>query len=385
MTLPKPIALEEAAGRRWPLIVVGAGIAGCLLARQLAHLGVLLVDKTTHPRHKTCGGTLNARALEMLRRFGSLPLLDELGATRTQGVEWLLGSHRYFIDTPTGRAISRRALDEALLQRAVESGVDWLPGTRVLSSSIDGENRALTCQQPDGIRMKLETELVLACDGLHSILGKSAGLVDSQRSSAGSLIGCSIIVPRDIISAPPSARIRMAVGAEGYCGFVAVENDQWDVAAAVRMNGSNKRNPALAAADILTRAGVSHSLYTEGWTLTKPGLGQRPKAVIAERLALVGDAAGYVEPITGEGMAWAMEAAWLAARAFGRGWNHNAAHQYAMEWKQSIGRRRGFVHLAGMLARHPSLARLALTPLAGSSLLQHWVTGRLFAGEVPSP
>ena len=135
----------------------------------------------------------------------------------------------------------------------------------------------------------------------------------------------------------------MACGAGGYTGLVRLEDGRLDVAAAfdaawVRAAGG----PGRAAARLLREAGwpAPDRLEALPWRGT-PALTRRPRRVAAERLFVVGDAAGYVEPFTGEGMAWALASgaavAPLAARAVT--WRPELARRWADLHSRVVGRR----------------------------------------------
>ena len=82
MNLAATILPKAATHRLWDAIVVGAGPAGAMAARELARTGisVLLVDRARFPRYKVCGGCLNPRALRLLRKAGLGGLMARLGA-----------------------------------------------------------------------------------------------------------------------------------------------------------------------------------------------------------------------------------------------------------------------------------------------------------------
>ena len=84
MSIQNTISSSDAAGRRWDVIVVGAGPGGALLAGLLARSGkqVLLVDKGEFPRHKVCGCCLNGTSLAVLERCGLGSLVLKLGGSR---------------------------------------------------------------------------------------------------------------------------------------------------------------------------------------------------------------------------------------------------------------------------------------------------------------
>ncbi|HEX5270848.1 MAG TPA: FAD-dependent oxidoreductase, partial [Gemmataceae bacterium] len=143
MTTEATLTLAQAARQPWPVVVVGAGPAGALAARELARRGlaVLLVDRATFPRWKVCGCCLNVRALATLAaaglgalaaRLGAVPLLDVLLAGR---------GCRARVALPDGAVLSRTALDAALVGEAVCAGAAFLPRTRAVLGPVTGAAR----------------------------------------------------------------------------------------------------------------------------------------------------------------------------------------------------------------------------------------------------
>ncbi|MCH7991844.1 MAG: FAD-dependent monooxygenase, partial [Gemmatimonadetes bacterium] len=117
----------------WDAVVVGAGPAGSIAARQLARAGVsvLLVDRQRFPRWKVCGGCLGPAALRLLDSvgLGALPIRE--GAIRLERLALAAGGRRARIALRGTVALSRVALDGALVDAAVGEGVEFRDGVRV--------------------------------------------------------------------------------------------------------------------------------------------------------------------------------------------------------------------------------------------------------------
>jgi flavin-dependent dehydrogenase len=132
----------------------------------------------------------------------------------------------------------------------------------------------------------------------------------------------------------------MAVARHGYVGLVRVENNRLNVATAFDANFLRESgSPASAAIRILNDAGLPElgTLRDATWRGTPP-LTRTARPTALHRLLLVGDAAGYVEPFTGEGMAWALESGRNAASTV-----HNALENWSEEtcaqWHADYSRR----------------------------------------------
>lgn len=317
--MPATLALADAAARRWDVLVVGAGPAGALAARGAARAGLslLLVDRARFPRSKVCGGCLNAAALETLRQcgLGDLPL--RLGGRPLAKFRLAANGGSAELPLPGGVAVSRARFDAALAEQAVACGAHFLPGVSAVLRPIEnagGHNRRprnveLRC---NGSAVMAAARVVVAADGLNG------GLLNGDPSfrlhvAPAARIGAATILDAEAIGTDVYAAgtIHMACGRHGYVGLVRFEDDRLNVAAAldpsfVRRSGS----PGAAANAILHAAGLVPlpGLLTQRWKGT-PVLTRRRTPPAADRVFLVGDAAGYVEPFTGEGMAWALASA----------------------------------------------------------------------------
>src|SRR5439155_17458214 len=155
-----------------------------------------------------------------------------------------------------------------------------------------------------------------------SQLPNQADVVAMQTSNIRqcSRIGTAVIIDHGPSSYQPGT-IYMACGAEGYVGLVRLEDGRLNIAAAFDSEALRAPGHAGHVADkILHEAGLPHvpDILQLPWKGT-PGLTRRARHVAAERLFVLGDAASFVEPFTGEGIAWALGSAIavapLAARA----------------------------------------------------------------------
>ena len=186
----------------------------------------------------------------------------------------------------------------------------------------------------------------------------------------GSRIGAGVTVPADAV--PPffaNGTIFMATGRGGYVGLVRVEDGRLDVAAAfdvafVKAQGG----PGAAAEAVLGEVGWPRvpGLAELPWKGT-PALTRRAKQLGGERWFAVGDAAGYVEPFTGEGMAWAvMSAAALApiAAHAAHHWDASLVREWGAAHQRIIGKRQRACRVVSRVLRSPALTTFAVRALA---------------------
>jgi flavin-dependent dehydrogenase len=361
-----PGTLEEVAARLWDVVVVGAGPAGALAAYETARrgLGVLLVERAAFPRWKVCGSCLNGWALATLAGAGLGGLMDRLGAVPLDRLHLAARGRRARLPLPRGAALSRSAFDAALVEAAVAAGATFLPQTQAaLAGTTAGARRVRLSQE--GRQGELGARVVLAAGGLGTRLAVEEFTAPAE---TGSRIGAGAIADAGPAFYAPGT-IFMAYGEGGYVGLVRLEDGRLDVAAAL--------DPALvrragglgqAAAGVLAEVGFPAvpDLAAAAWRGT-PRLTRRASRLAAERVFVLGDAAGYIEPFTGEGIAWALAAAAavapLAARA-AHGWHPGLADDWARVYRRTIARRQLTCRAVTRLLRSAGLARVLIAVLA---------------------
>jgi flavin-dependent dehydrogenase len=380
MSLAPTLHLQDALRETWDLLVIGAGPAGCLLAQQAAHRGLLtlLVDAKPFPRDKVCGGCISARALAALRRLGLAHVVDSAGAAPLNAIELHCGLRAAELPLPSGAVLTRHALDAALATAAIAAGAEFLPETSAL---VDSEH-SLDCRRValrrGGESGELRTKLVIGADGL----GRASTRLVPELASRIALqakLGVGTVLEAKELPAPgrqayPLGRVVMTVAAEGYVGIARGEVGRTIVAAAVAPRFLKQhRTPAHAANAILATAGLPplDARNAAGWHGT-PLLTSYAQRVATARLFMLGDAAGYVEPFTGEGMAWAAEGAEaimpLVEQAC-TAWSPALIAEWEARYRSHIFRKQAFCRMLAVVLRQPWAASLALGLVRGSPAL----------------
>ncbi|MFM8953305.1 MAG: NAD(P)/FAD-dependent oxidoreductase [Planctomycetaceae bacterium] len=400
-------SLEAAAATRWDVVVIGAGPAGSSAALRTARHGlrVLVIDRGTMPRGKLCGCCLSTAAVGELSRLALAadrgPLARGVPLRR---ISVAAGGRVAPIDVRGGVTLSRETLDADLLAAAIAAGCHWLPQTTALS--IDEQPGPAepwvglaVRTSPDSRMARIEGRRVLVATGLGDQV-RLAGEASPSRSrtvAPGSRIGIGGVLPATAATLPPG-ELLMAVAATGYCGIVRLEDGRIDVAAAVDRHELAVMPPAAVVRRIVREAcgsgdvaaldGLESVVMRATPALTRSA----PLVEGTHRLVMrVGDAAGYVEPFTGEGMGWALAAGRLAAEAVVDRDRHAlapadvAADSYARAHARYFGPRHArcqrvatglrlprLVRLAVRAARlAPWAARLAVPAVTGSLTLDH--------------
>ena len=155
MNVPHPkstVSLTDAARRSWDAVVIGAGPAGALAARQAASAGqrTLLIDRSSFPRWKVCGCCVNGAAQQALQAVELDGLPDQLGARPLDRWQVLAPKSSFACPLPGGLALSREALDAALGEAGVELDAvllievpDDLIVQRITGRRMDPETNAI--------------------------------------------------------------------------------------------------------------------------------------------------------------------------------------------------------------------------------------------------
>ncbi len=284
------------------LVVIGAGPAGATAALRARSLGlsVALIDKARFPRAKLCGGGITGRCTAHLGDvYAALPVGLWLDATRVQ----IVAGARVVADlqdTPVISYTMRRDFDAALLAQALAAGVQDFTGCRI--GALDGCSVLLE----DGRR--LLGRVLIGADGVNSMVGR--GLFG--RAHDPDRIGFALEAEVPVVpgSADPVAVLDVTAAQWGY-GWVFPKASSLTVG----IGGVHGRNPDMKAtfhAWLLARGYDPAKLTIKGHHL--PFGDPRPNPGRGAVL-LAGDAAGFVDPITGEGIAWAVKSGQLAAEA----------------------------------------------------------------------
>lgn len=326
-TVAATITGAAAAAERWQAVVIGAGPAGTAVAWRLAAAGlrVILVDRHAFPRGKVCGCCLSRRALDELRSLGDGGLPE--GAVPLATVRLAHRGGSVGMPLPAGRVVSRERLDATLVGRAIAAGCHWLPHACVQSVDDRGDDGcAVALRVADAATVSITAELVVVATGLADhvrVAGGGAAASGAGRVEAGSRLGVGAVLSAEAGDLP-GGELVMAVGRDGYCGLVRLDDGRIDVAAALdRTAVARHTTPVRTVAHLLDEAFghdpwpvCADAILAASFRATPPLTRRAPLAAgAAGRILRVGDAAGYVEPFTGEGIGWALTSARILAAA----------------------------------------------------------------------
>ena len=291
----------------WDVVVIGAGPAGSTASYLMKKKGfsVLLIDRSEFPRTKVCGSCINLRALKLLESIGLKQVIDQHHPPSINKFHFGMNQQQFEFPLPGGRALSRERFDYSLIEEAQKIGVVFSSKTLGSVGEFKDSYRNVLISR-NGTEEAVKAKIILVADGLAgNALEKKEGLakVDSH-----SRMGISTI----LVDAPnfyQPETIYMAYSPFGYVGLVRLEDGRLDIAAAIDPEHL-KQGISKAVRTILQLAGFQDILNLDdyAWKGT-PLLTQAREHAAGERFFVLGDAAGYTEPFTGEGISWALESA----------------------------------------------------------------------------
>lgn len=310
---------------------------------------------------------MNHSAVVRLKNLGLSDVLEGSSAPELTRVELRAGSQRLSLPLPGGRALSRAMLDQRLVAAAVSAGVTFRDEMTAVVSHCDAAGRLVQLRDAHGAAHEmLRAKVVLAADGLgHSSASGLAEIHDRPVRSSRVGAGCEV---SEFPAEYAVGTIHMAIGRGGYVGLVRVETGVLNVAAAFDPASLREAGgPGPAAVRVLAEAGFPAiaALTAADW-LGTPALTRTTAPMATERLFFLGDAAGYVEPFTGEGIGWALTSAVAAAPlacAAVEHWEPRLAKVWAREHSRLIRQRQRTCQALARLLKQPVSVRVAMTVL----------------------
>ena len=344
----------------WDAVVIGAGPAGSAIAAQLkrSRENVLLIDRRTLPFHKLCGCCLSPQATTELLKLGIDFGASGVSSEPLERCTFRSSGHSLQYNLSHMAVMSRERLDAQLIEHAMNCGVQYQGGTTI---------KQIKWEQVEHLRLlRAESSFSTRSDPVtiraRSVIDAS-GLPSTRRKNRKNKffaprIGLGAVL-RDDRFPLDKGHLTMLVAPGGYCGVVRLENNCIDIAAALDTPTLQGRQPWQAIEAIFKHTsyeppdGLADANFVGKSALT------RRSSLYDQRCFRVGDAAGYVEPLTGEGIGWALRGARELATAF------EQVDPKQPDATQQIGRRYRRAYRAAL---HQDFRRCRLLTLAARNI-----------------
>jgi len=373
-------------------VVAGGGPAGsaCALLLARAGLGVTLVERANFPRRKVCGEYLNSGAVAALDRLGVLDDVRRHGFP-LRGVR-LMPPGAPGIELPFTHgalACERETLDAILLRAAVYAGVTVVRGR--VEDVLRDRNRidGVWVRNEDGTAYEVRARWTVGADGCGSIVARRAGLlgltwgtprfaVGGHYAGFGDLGGC----------------VEMYVGAGAYFALNPLSHDLTNVMVVVPKTALAKWSRFVdeGVAGKAAELGRGHRSFAKaqrmGARAAAGPLAHNVRAAAASGVLLAGDAAGFLNPFTGQGVFLALTSAEHAAQTIVASAAHRsnearAFAAYARERRADLAARKRLSAAIGWLIDVAPLARRAAANLARRPQLGEALVGALSGMRPP--
>lgn len=378
-------------------IVVGAGPAGATTALRLARLGhdVVLLDRRAFPRAKPCGDCLSPAATAIIRELGLLAEVEACRPARLIG--WRLfspggeGFSCRFDEAvsangrpPTAFAIPRHHFDAVLVDAASRAGAQVRTGVHVTGVTTDsGGSITGVSGRTNGRSIQLRGRLVIGADGLRSVVARRLGLLRRRPRLRKVSLTAHLYGVRGLDDWGEMHVSELACAGLAPVGDPAGATNAPDrtinvtlVASAAHVGRTLRRDPRAFFRTQLERlprlSGRIPEVALANPSLLASGPFDWPtRAVVADRVALVGDAAGYYDPFTGEGIYHALLGARLLADEADSALRADdlspgRLHGYARRLRRATREGRLLQHLIEFVIAHPSRADAAFRRLAAA-------------------
>ena len=305
------------------VLVVGAGPAGAVAARQLAAAGarVRIVDRASFPRDKLCGDTLNPGSLAMLSRLDAA--LARLVSARALAITGMTvtgpGGAAVSADYPggyTGAALMRRDLDQCLLECAIAAGAQFEPALTVQAPLVEVSHRVGGVRVLSGTReYDLRARVVVAADGRASRLAAALQLSRFAQSPQRWAYGAYFADVEGL-----TTHGEMHIRKDGYVGVAPLPGNIANVCVVrSRPNLIAGQQPDTVIARGIGADSALSVRFVRARRISEVSvlgpLAVDSTAAGCAGLLLAGDAAGFIDPMTGDGLRFAIRGGELAAQA----------------------------------------------------------------------
>jgi len=302
----------------YDVIIVGGGPGGSTAAYLLTKFGfqVLIIDKENFPRPKLCGGLLTQKTFRVLNRvFGE----TESSLADKHILNFRADNYEIFYkDKPLLKKhsdipflfVDRKIYDSFLLEKAREAGAEIIEGEKVKAADLS------TTEVVTSAGRRFRSKFIVGADGVNSVVRKelfSAGRVDAREWGRNLATGLEVFINRDETT-------KVVDHPLVFFGFIrwgyswVFPNKDVIVVGSGGLNTTNRSDLLKSFHNLLSSLNLNEGRVSriEGHPVPYGNFLQRP---VSENFLLVGDAAGFADPITGEGIFYAQRSAELAAWA----------------------------------------------------------------------
>ena len=332
--------------KQYDVAIVGGGVAGLTLSIQLVRKGysVIVFEKEQYPFHRVCGEYISFESLDFLKKIGIDPVV--MGASNITRVQVSSVSGR-IIDQVLplgGFGISRYTLDNTLAAIARDAGVIIEENMKINDIVFEGSGSLLTASQK-----YFHARVVCAAYGKRSNMDVRwhRPFVMAKKNKLNNYVGVKYHVRTNFAT----DTIALHNFPNGYCGLVKIEDDKYclcyltSASNLQQYKGDIKemeRNVLAQNPHLKKIFGNAEFLFKEPVTISQVSFDK--KTLVEDHVLMIGDAAGMITPLCGNGMSMAMHAGTIAVKEIhsylkGDISRENMERWYTIQWKREFDNR----------------------------------------------
>lgn len=347
----KSMRLPGSTCMKYEVIVVGAGPAGSTAAKFLSEKGlnVLLIDKSNFPRDKPCAGGLPYRVLNRFPYVKDKDLIESYSYgsfAYSPSLKYKAGVQD---NKPIVAMVIRKKFDMKLAQLAANSGADFIDGKTVENIKITKDKAKIILDDKE----EIDSEIIVGADGVWSTVAKKSGLTPIKRR-----VGMCVFQEYNV----DEKTIDKLIGKEKMCHihlkFQDISGYGWVFPKKQHLNIgiidtftdidlSKKKTNLLNIYKDYFKTLKKTKIIPENLKIGQCKGGALPvvplEKTYTDRIVVVGDAAGFINPISGEGIYYAISSGEIAARVITESLevgdtSEKFLSKYQVKWKQDFGK-----------------------------------------------
>ncbi len=386
---------------QYDAIIVGGGPGGATTALYAERLGlnVLLLDKKQFPRDKICGDAISGKSILFLRELG---LIEQLERSPQAFVDSILFSspnntHVKIKLVASAQNVSqgfvcRREVYDNILFQAAKEKVETREGFSVKDVLIEnGQVYGVTGEDSDGKTHEITAKVVVGADGYNSILLRKLGMYDNDPEH---MLVATRAYYTGVKGMTNAIELHYVESVNpGYFWIFPLENGMANVGIGMVIGELKRRNVKLRQAHL---DAVNSPEFRErfanaeligdivGWNLPA---GSKRRKVHSDGVIFIGDAAGLIDPFTGEGIGNAMASAKIAAECISELVNSNASFDanslniYEERLWKRLGNELSTAYKLQRTARFKALVNLVVKKASKNPKVSDWISG-MIAGNI---
>ncbi|WP_413998340.1 NAD(P)/FAD-dependent oxidoreductase [Flavobacterium sp. W1B] len=346
-----------------PVIIVGGGLAGLTTAIHLSKIGlkVILIEKNEFPKHKVCGEYISN---EVLAYFKWLDInIAELRPVFISKLQFSIANGKsVFCDLPLGGfGVSRYALDEFLYKKALANGCQIMQDN--VENIVFNENQFTVITANNSV---LKSEIVLGAFGKRSNIDQKLDRNFIHKKSPW------LAVKAHYQGDFPDDLVGLHTFKGGYCGVSKVENNNVNICYLADYSTFKKyKNIEEYKNNVVSRNPQLKIIFQDckmlfEKPLTISQISFEKKKAVENHMLMIGDTAGLIHPLCGNGMAMAIHSAKIASELIGDYFNTKIKsrteleQQYIQSWETNFGKRLKTGRLLAKVLQRPKLAEIMM-------------------------